>query len=165
MSTDLNLQFITEKIAVLRTAVMYSMSNSLVKLPNDIVNLVKIDDDGYLWFLAHLPSQSLSQCEREFPARLHFFRKGYDYYVEVSGKATIEDVIVEAGCKQVGNVDTRRTVLVKMTMPNIEYREPHARRDKSKIQLFMEKSYKWMLRNVGFPHTEGSVFGKIHQPH
>jgi hypothetical protein len=165
MYTDPNLQFIKEKMSLLRTAVMYSQSNSLIRLPNDIVNLVKIDEDGYLWFLAHFPSQSLNECERIFPARLHFFRKGYDFFVEVSGRASIEDIIVEAGCKQVGDLNTKRTVLVKMTMPNVEYREPHARKDKSKLQLLVEKSYKWMLKNVGFPHTEGSVFGKIHQPH
>ncbi len=165
MNTDPNFQFISEKIAVLRTAVMYSMSNSLIKLPNDIVSLVKIDPEGQLWFLAHFPSQSLNECERVFPARLHFFRKGYDFYVEVSGRATIEDIIVEAGCKQVGDVQTKRTVMVKMTMPNIEYREPHARKEKSKLQVVVEKSYKWMLKNVGFPHTEDSVLGKIHQSH
>ncbi len=163
MRTDPNFQFISEKIALLRTAVMYSMSNSLVRLPNDIVNFVKIDEDGQLWFLAHFPSQSLVECERVFPARLHFFRKGYDYFIEVSGKATIEDITVVEGCNQVDGVGVKRTVLIKMTMPNVEYREPHARRDKSKLQVMVERSYKWMLRNVGFPHTEPSVFGKIHQ--
>jgi hypothetical protein len=165
MTTDTNLQFISKKIGLLQTAVMYSMSNSLIKLPNDIVNLVKIDEDGYLWFLAHLPSQSLSECERVFPVRLHFFRKGYDFFVEVSGKATIEDVVVEPGCKQLEDINTKRTVLVKMTMPNIEYREPHARREKTKLQIAIERSYKWMLKNVGLHYTEPSVFGKIHQPH
>ena len=163
MSNDTNFEFITGKIKLLKTAVMYSMSKSLVRLPNDIVNFVKIDEDGQLWFLAHFPSQYLSQCEREFPARLRFFRKGYDFFVEVSGKATIDSTIVEAGCEQVGGLETRRTVLVRMTMPNIEYTEPHARKEKSKLQLVLEKSYKWMLHHVGFAQTEPSVFGKILQ--
>lgn len=162
MYMDSNFQFICKKIEQLRTAVMYSMSNSLVRLPNDIVNFVKIDADGHLWFLAHLPSQSLSQCEKAFPARLHFFRKGYDYFVEVSGKATIADIITEASSD---DGLERRTVLLKMTMPNIEYREPHAKKEKSKLQLMVEKSYRWMLRNVGFPHTETSVLGKMRQSH
>jgi len=160
MTTDPNLQIIREKIALLRTAVMYSMSNSLVKLPNDIVSLVKMDDEGQLWFLAHFPAQSLTECEAVFPARLHFFRKGYDFFVEVSGKATIESDVHEPG----DDNDSRTAVLVKMTMRNIEYREPHAV-NKTRLQLFVEKSYQWMLRHVGFSHNEGSVFNKIHQPH
>jgi hypothetical protein len=165
MNTDPNLQFINQKINQLRSAVMYSMSNSLVKLPNDIVNLVKVDEEGQLWFLAHFPSQYLEECERDFPVRLHFFRKGFDFFVEVSGKATIENTMDEPVDLPGEMLSARRAVLVKMTMKNIEYREPHARKDKTRLQLLVEKSYKWMLRNVGFAHTEGSIFGKIHQPH
>ena len=160
MVTDSNFRFISEKIAQLRTAVMYSMSNDLVKLPNDIVNYVNIDGDGQLWFLSHLPPQLVSECEKTFPARLHFFRKGYDYFVEVSGKATIVSDIYS-------NEETRdkSAVLIKMTMRNIEYREPHARREKTKVQVLVEKSYRWMLRNIGFSHSGESVLGKLHQTH
>ena len=165
MTTDPNLQFITQKINQLRSAVMYSMSNSLVKLPNDIVSLVKTDGEGQLWFLAHFPSQSLAECERDFPVRLHFFRKGVDFFVEISGKATIESTMDEPVNLPDEVLSAKRAVLVKMTMKNIEYKEPHARKDKTRLQLLVEKSYKWMLRNVGFTHTEGSIFGKIHQPH
>ena len=159
MVTDNNFRFISEKIAQLRTAVMYSMSNNLVKIPNDIVTYVNIDNDGQLWFLSHLPPQLLSECEHEFPARLHFFRKGHDYFVEVSGKATVVSDLATAGA------DGNNAVLIKMTMRNVEYREPHARRDKTKMQLLVEKSYKWMLRNIGFSHSGESVLSKLHQSH
>ena len=165
MTTDPNLQFIKERITLLRSAVMYSMSNSLVRLPNDVVSLVKMDEEGQLWFLAHFPSHSLAECEREFPVRLHFFRKGYDFFVEVSGKATIENDLLESDALPMGDTTVRRAVLVKMAMTNVEYREPHAIKEKTRLQLLVEKSYQWMLRNVGFPHTEGSVFSKIHQTH
>ena len=160
MVTDSNFRFISEKIAQLRTAVMYSMSNNLVKLPNDIVTFVNIDEEGQLWFLSHLPMQLLSECERVFPARLHFFKKGYDYFVEVSGKATIVSDIYATGDKQEKNA-----VLIKMTMRNVEYREPHAKKDKTKVQLLVEKSYRWMLRNIGFSHSGESVLSKLHQSH
>jgi general stress protein 26 len=139
---------------------MYSMSNELVRLPNDIVTYVNIDDEGQLWFLSHLPQQLVSECEREFPARLHFFRKGYDYFIEVSGKATIVSDICSDGEKNESNA-----VLIKMTMRNVEYIEPHAKRDKSKMQLLVEKSYKWMLRNIGFSHSGDSVLTKLPQAH
>ena len=160
MVTDSNFRFISEKISELKTAVMYSMSNGLVRLPNDIVTYVNIDEEGQLWFLSHLPHQLLSECEREFPARLHFFRKGYDYFVEVSGKATIVSDISSGGSSRENNA-----VLIKMSMRDIEYREPHAPREKTKIQLMFEKSYKWMLRNIGFSHSGESVLRKLHQSH
>jgi hypothetical protein len=156
MVTDNNFRFICDKISELRTAVMYSMSNGLVRLPNDIVTYVNVDEEGQLWFLSHLPPQLLSECEREFPARLHFFRKGYDYFVEVSGKAVIVSDICSAGENKENNA-----VLIKMEMHNVEYREPHAPREKTKIQLMVEKSYRWMLKNIGFSHSSDSVLRKL----
>jgi len=141
---------------------MYSMSNSLVRLPNDIVTAVKVDEEGQLWFLSHSPAHLLKECEQVFPVRLHFFRKGYDFFVEVSGKATIMNNMSPSGVLYTEGENPKNAVLIKMTMANIEYTEPHAKREKTKLQLVAEKSYRWMLRNIGFQHTEGSVFSKLH---
>src|SRR6476469_3345757 len=89
MANDLNLQFIREKVYQLRSAIMYSMSNELVKIPNNVVTALRIDEEGQLWFLSKRPAQFVSECEQDFPARLHFYRKGTNFFVEVSGKATI----------------------------------------------------------------------------
>lgn len=168
MTTDTHLHFIQEKISELQNAVMYSMSKSLVRLPNDIVTYVKVDEEGQLWFLSHCPSHYLSECEQVFPARLHFFRKGVDFFVEVSGKATIVDKISflggAAGTKDINN--DKDAVLIRMTMSNIEYREPHAKKAKTKLELVAEKSYKWILRAAtGFSHTSAAVFSKLYQHH
>ena len=162
MNNDTHLQFISEKITGLKSAVMYSMSNSLVKLPNDIVTAVKVDKEGQLWFLTHHPLHSIKECEQVFPVRLHFFRKGYDYSVEVSGKATIVNNN-SSDQFQSDNTSLKNSVLVKMSMTNVEYREPHAKKAKTKLELLVAKSYKWLLRNLGFNYSQGSVFGKIHQ--
>src|SRR5258706_11538345 len=89
MTNDSNLQFIREKILQIRSAVMYSMSNALVKIPNNIVTAINVDDEGHLWFLSKRPLQYVEQCEQNFPARLVFYRKGIPFYVEVSGNAII----------------------------------------------------------------------------
>ena len=163
MTTDNNLPFIREKISELRNAVMYSMSKSLVKLPNDIVTYVKVDEDGQLWFLSHSPAHSLRECEQVFPARLHFFKKGCDFFVEVSGKATIADNISSSGFfGSNDNQNNKDAVLIRMTMSNIEYREPHAKKAKTKLELLAGKSYKWILRATGFHPTGGPVFSKLH---
>lgn len=164
MTTDSNLRFIIKKITELRSAIMYSMCNSLVRLPNDIVTFVKVDEEGQLWFLSHLPSQSLKECEQFFPARLHFFRKGYDFFVEVSGKATIVSSVSSSVFSEADNISSKQSVLIKMTMSNIEYREPHTKNSKTKLELLAGKSYQWMLRNFAL-HSPGSAYGKLNQPH
>lgn len=165
MTSDFNFEFIAGKIATLRTAVMYSMSNSLVKLPNDIVTSLKVDEDGQLWFLSHLPSQPLSECEQVFPVRLHFFRKGYDFFVEVSGKATIMNNSFSDNSFNSSDVNNKKYVLIKMTMSNIEYTEPHTNKNKTKVEQLAGKCYQWMLGNFGFHHSSVAIFDKMHQSH
>ena len=162
MTTDTNLRFISEKIGQLRSAVMYSMSNSLVKLPNDIVTSVKVDEEGQLWFLSHLPVQSLKECEQVFPVRLHFFRKGHNFFVEVSGKATIVSKISSAAPFETEDNKSRKAVLIKMTMSNIEYVEPQTPATKPKWQELVQKTYQWILRSKSIQHPESSAFGNLH---
>lgn len=156
MATDMNLQFIKGKVSQLRTAVMYSMSNSIARLPNDIITAIKVDEDGYLWFLCRGPHAAVKEYEQSFPARLSFFRKGYDFFVEVSGKATI------VNNNYTSEKDGNRTLLVKMSMLNVEYTEPHAKKAKSKVEVLLENGYKWFLRTAAIPHNTGSVLAKLH---
>ena len=46
MSNDTNLQFIRERINQVRSAIMYSYSDDVIKLPNNIVSAVKVDEEG-----------------------------------------------------------------------------------------------------------------------
>lgn len=158
MATDMNLQFIREKISQIRTAVMYSMSNSLTRLPNDIVTAVRVDDEGQLWFVCRgpLPFMKKDEYEKMFPARLCFYRKGVDYFVEVSGKATIVNTNYS------DNAD-EKSLLIKMNMMNIEYTEPNARKPKNKLELFLESGYKWFLRTAAINRGSESVLAKLHQ--
>jgi general stress protein 26 len=93
MLTDNNLQFIRQKIYRVRSAIMYSMSNELIKIPNCLVEAVNVDNEGQLWFICKPPSHRVDQCVSSFPARLHFYRKGTFFHIEVSGKATIMNEI------------------------------------------------------------------------
>ena len=161
MTNDNNFNFIKEKISELRTAVMYSLCDSVIKLPNDIVTYVSTDEEGHLWFLSHMPSQLVSECEQVFPARLHFFRKGYDYHIEVSGKATIVSNMSNEDFSSLPDVTNKKAVLIKMTMSNVEYTEPHTNA-KTRLQLMVEKSYKWMTK--AFLFNQPSI-NHLHQSH
>jgi hypothetical protein len=158
MTSDMNLQFIKGKITQLRTAVMYSMSESLTRLPNDIVTALRVDDDGYLWFVCHGPHPSLKDYEQSFPARLSFFRKGCDFFVEVSGKATVVNNFYTK------DADGHHSLLVKMSMLNVEYNESSARRPQNKVESLLKSGYKWLLRTAAVPrNSEESVLAKLQQ--
>ncbi len=84
-----NLGFLQEKIQELRSALFYNTSNAVLKLPTCIIQALKVDDAGQVWFFVNRPEQYLHEFDREFPARLNFFRKGKWFYLQMTGKAFI----------------------------------------------------------------------------
>jgi general stress protein 26 len=166
MATDSNLQFIREKIYQVRSAIMYSMSDELVKLPNNIVTAVRVDDEGQLWFLSKRPLQFVSECEQSFPARLKFYRKGVSFFLEVSGKATIMNNTSEVKQPPQANAEKttqQKPVLIKMTMINIEYVESEEKRKKSRAEIILENGYKWLLKTAAFHRHSKTVLHRLHQ--
>lgn len=89
MLTETQIRFLKEKIQDLRSALLYSMSDALLKLPTTIITALNVDDDGQVWFLINRPSQYLDELEQEFPVRLDFFKKGKDFFLKLSGKAAV----------------------------------------------------------------------------
>jgi len=158
MANDTNLEFIREKINRLQHAVMYVNGDGLVKLGNDIVTAVKVDEEGQLWFVTNYPSHLIEECEQVFPARLRFYRKGVDFFMEVSGKATIINNYSSDYIDAVNDrTATPKRILVKLGIVNMEYSEPHAKRPKSKFEIWAENCYNWFLRTVAVQHDSGSV--------
>lgn len=165
MAQDLHLEFIKEKIYRLRTAVMYSMSNSIYKLPNNIVTAIKVDNQGQIWFICQAGVPGAEQLEQNFPCRLRFYKKGVDFHVEVSGKATVVDIDYPPAKKGKFDKETpndQKFFLIKMSMTNVEYTEPHAKR-KTKLEALLESGYRWFLRTAAFKPQQASVLAKLHQ--
>ena len=155
MAVDGNLQFIREKIYEIKSAVMYSMSEGVVRLPNNIVSVVKVDDDGQLWFVCSAPNRCMDASECIFPARLHFYRKGKSFHVQVSGQATI----INQEFAENQTVD--KPLLIKMQMTNVEYSAVNEKKPRSKMEVLLTDSYKWLLRTIALPRQERSVLSKL----
>ena len=155
MTVDNNLQFIREKIYEIKTAVMYSMSDGVVRLPNSIVSVVKVDDEAQLWFLCTPPVRQLDPAECIFPARLHFYRKGKFFHVEVSGKATIMN-------NETSSQSGEKPLLIKMSMTNVEYSQAQEKRPRGRVEQLLGDTYKWLIRNIAIPRHEKSVLSKLH---
>ena len=155
MRNDPNLQFIREKISQLGSAIMYNNSQEVIKVPNNLVNAIKVDDEGRLWFTGKKPTAHLEECEQNFPARLHFYRKGLFFYMEVSGKATVVNYSYEDAGED--------AVLMKMSLNSIEYNEPEGEKDKNIVEKYITNAYNWILRTVAVNHREPSAFPKMQQ--
>ena len=142
MSKDTNLQFIREKINEVSSAIMYSSSDEVIRLPNNIVSAVKVDEEGQLWFVCDRPCYLPEQYPRTFPARLHFYRKGKFFHIEVSGPAHIVNNV------QRDNNGSDNRMLIKMEMKNIIYTET-PNRQKNIIGQWLDKNFRWLFGNGG----------------
>lgn len=154
MTADINLQFIRTKLEHIKSAVMYSMSNHLSRLPNDVIMFLKADDTGELWFTAHKPRRWVRHCERSFPARLFFYRKGVEFYIDITGTASI------AGKEELAELENEigpGRLLLKMTVSLVEYTEMTPKRSFSiltRLQSFFSNLHlgKFQVHNTGEQH-------------
>jgi hypothetical protein len=141
MTIDNNRVFIENKLNEISSAVMYSESNNIAKLPNDVVMFIKLDDCGQLWFKGHKPRNWIRTYEQNFPAKLFFYRKGVDYYMETTGTATI---VSKEEKTDLGNIGSN-SLLFKMTPSFIEYVETGKRRPLSEIYRSGSQFYNWLM--------------------
>ena len=120
MENDYKLMFIKNKLEQIKSAVMYTTNSNSVRLPNDIVEFESVDEDGLLWFSANGPRSWEKAYELHFPTKLIFYRKGVDYYVEITGTAVVvnkQDVMFGTNNIEGGKL------LLKMVPYYIEYTE------------------------------------------
>ena len=117
MTKDFNLRLIRDRIYEMHSAIMYNLSDEVLRLPNNIVNVVKVDDEGQLWFVCDKPAYQPRQYSELFPVRLQFYRKGKLFHLEVSGPAAFANIF------RYENEVLADRVLIKMKMKNITYTE------------------------------------------
>ena len=133
LATNQQFNFLQEKIQEIGSAIFFNLSDSVLKLPTSIVNQVKVDDFGYVWFYIQKPKQHLKEFDLEFPVRLDFFRKGQSCFLQVNGKGW-----VVSDPEAMNNLEgqpyekelARDMVLVKVKILKAEYYEtkstPHS---------------------------------------
>ena len=128
MITEDNLSFLKERINEIKSAILYSLTNELVKVPVSIISILRIDENGSLWFFVKRPSQLMTENEKSFPAHLQFYRKGKPFYIHVSGLAIIAEekkTISEFATVQPDTESTalQNIALIKLKMIKVEYYE------------------------------------------
>ncbi|HTS43052.1 MAG TPA: pyridoxamine 5'-phosphate oxidase family protein [Puia sp.] len=154
MMSHLPIKFLQQKIQELQSALFVTESNTVLKMPTHVISGAEVDDAGQIWFLIPKPSQRIDAFEKEFPAKLDFFRKGKGFYMKVHGKASI---VADSGemsniaglseeIKQ--KVKSKDTVAIKMKVQNGDYYENVARRATSNwILSGTTHLYNWLFNS------------------
>ena len=87
---------VKSKIMELQSALFFTESSSLVKLPTHVISDVELDNDGQIWFVIPRPAMHLEAYDKEIPTKLDFFKKGKDFFVKVRGIAFLQTDLHEA---------------------------------------------------------------------
>ena len=90
------LEILKSKIMELQSALLFTESKSIVKLPTHVISDVELDSDGNIWFVIPKPAMHIEAYEKEIPAKLDFFKKGKDFFVKVRGIAYLQTDLAEA---------------------------------------------------------------------
>lgn len=128
MAPNQQLQFLRDKIKEIKTAILFNLSDSVLKFPTTIVSTVKTDDLGYVYFFVKKPKQDIREFETEFPVRLDYFQKGKECFLQIMGKAwviTDPEELTNFTClnEDVASELKPDMVLVKVKMMKADYQE------------------------------------------
>jgi len=132
MLTGSQLQFVKERIIDIQSALFFNLSDAVLKLPNRIISISHVDPVGQLWFFVNRPKQHISEFDKEFPAKLHFLRKGKNYFIKIEGRACLitdpeeTNALLDFTEEDKEKARTEQ-LLVKVRIHNIEYAEKDLR--------------------------------------
>jgi Pyridoxamine 5'-phosphate oxidase like len=122
---DRNLDFLREKIKDIKIALFKTELNPELQLPNNIIQTLKVDDDGTVWFFTSCNGIHITNIDRPFYAYLNYQKKGSGCYLQLSGKATLvntEDEGLFSICNYAKG-SYGKLVLVKLKIMQAEFFE------------------------------------------
>ena len=118
----------------------------------------RVDDYGYVWFFIKKPNQHIQEFESGFPARMDFFKKGVEYFLQVSGKGWVvsDPEEVSSFFEQYNDLNAnllKDSVLVKVKMLRAEYYETQTRMKGSWWQNAIDTVTTWFGTNHAGSNT------------
>ena len=128
MATENNLPFLKARINEIKSAILYSTTNELIRIPVSIISILRMDENGHLWFFVKRPPQLMTEYEKSFPAHLQFYRKGKPFFIYVSGyahvaedKETIRELVALG--PETEHAALQNLALINLKMVKVEYYE------------------------------------------
>jgi len=122
---DQHLDFIKGKINEINTALFKTELDPLLQLPNNIIQTLKVDHDGMVWFFTSFNGLQSQVIDRPFFAYLDYHQKSKGIFLQLSGKASIaghEDHGLFSICNYTKG-SYGRLILVKFKIMQAEYFE------------------------------------------
>ena len=149
--TDLPFKFLQEKIQELETALFFTLSNAVLKMPTHIVKVVQADESGQIWIVIPRPSQFLEEFESEFPVKLDFFKKGKQFFLKLEGTAFIEtntDEMInfmekDREIKEI--INSKLSVIIRVKIQNADYFEVMEKPSTGWLKNSKTLLYNWFL--------------------
>lgn len=124
-----NFEIITEKIRQTKIALFKPELNSELMLPNNIIQVLKMDDNGNIWFFTSCIKRQAANINKTFYAYFDFHKKGTNARLMINGTAFIvdDDSDVQELITQsyYSNTLSPSLVLIKMKIMQAEYFEGH----------------------------------------
>ena len=150
MIQDISLAFLSEKIKELENALFISTSNALVNLPTHIVRITEVDVEGNIWFIIPRPTQVIESFSKEMPAKLDFFKKGKDFFLKISGVATIIRSVEEMKgttltMQYAGSFEKENVVAVKVKVESTEFVGKMTKPNVNPFLYVGSQVYNWLV--------------------
>jgi hypothetical protein len=119
---DNNLSFLKSKIIQIKIALFKSESDFELQLPNNIIQTLRVEDDGTIWFFTTCNGNHARFMNRSFHASLNYYRKDTGCHLQLAGKACIiNDVETEFAADNDFSTDAYTSVLIKMKIMQAEF--------------------------------------------
>ena len=148
MLNNTHLSFVKDRIQDTRSALFYSLSDAVLKVPTSIVTALKVDDVGQVWFFIEKPRQHTPEFDDVFPSLLYFYRKGKNYHLKVMGKACVVDDPEELNNLVDFPVEATQPhhdmLLIKVKMTHIDYYETPVRKEGKWLDNLLTKINYWI---------------------
>lgn len=120
---DQDLLFLKEKIREIKIALFKSEINSELRLPNNIIQTLSVEDDGTIWFFTTCNGNHARFIDKPFYAYLDYYKKDTGCSLHLAGKAIIADNEQEDQFATRNFTSAYTNVLVKMKIMQADFFE------------------------------------------
>lgn len=115
------ISILKSKIQELQSALFFTESKSIVKLPTHVISEVEMDGEGAIWFVIPKPAMHIEAYDREIPAKLDFFKKGMDFFVKIRGIAYLQTDAAEGlSAEMQQRMSDEAVILVKVKIEDAD---------------------------------------------
>jgi len=123
-----HLNFITNKVKQIKTALFKSDINSELLLPNNIIEILQVDADGHIWFFTSCNGRYAKNIKPQFYAYLDFYKKQTGSRLQINGHALVVEDENDSfiSISNYSKLVSDSLVLVKMKIVQAEYYDGNA---------------------------------------